>query len=150
MRMQTSPAMTRGNAGYTLLELLVALAIIAMAVTAVPAIYEQVIPNYRVRQFANDFAYHLRSLREAARSEGIMKQINFDALPMQLAPNNGSIPEDTEIEFQPSSLWNSEGVRSLRFYPNGSSNGGEITVIRRNLRVKVVVDWVSGAIQVKQ
>ncbi len=148
--MQTSRAMTSGNAGYTLLELLVALALIAMVVTAVPAIYEQVIPSYRVRQLANDLAYQLRSLREAARSEGTMKQISFDTLPAPLVPGNGSIPEDTVIKFQPTSLWTSAGGRSLRFYPNGSSNGGEVTVSRRNLRVTVAIDWVSGAIQVNQ
>ncbi|MCJ9430039.1 prepilin-type N-terminal cleavage/methylation domain-containing protein [Kordiimonas marina] len=142
----------RSEAGYTLLELMVVLAIISMVVTAAPVIYERLIPSYRTRQFANDLADSLRAMRETARREGKVTQLSFD--PKDGLLSSGSIqlniPSGTSAEYVPDPTAQSAGSSSLMFFPTGASTGGTVKVQRNNLLVLVKVDWISGAVEVKQ
>lgn len=151
-RMRTYPVKIRnGDAGYTLLELLVVVAIISLVVSAAPAIYSRLIPSYQVRQYSNQLAVFARGIREEARSSGNIQSLLFDRETKQIAEVAGMpvSPVSVEVVYDADPVWGGADVDRLTFYANGASNGGTITVSRDNLVVRITIDWVSGAIGVE-
>lgn len=142
----------RSDQGYTLLELLVVMAIISMIVAAAPAVYARLVPGYEVRQFANELAIHMRELRERARETGTTEVVQFaqDTKMLVKAGTGLELPHEMEIVYTPAEIWATADEEQLYFYPNGASNGGEVALKRQNLDVRVKIDWVSGAIEVQQ
>ncbi len=138
--------------GYTLLELLVVLAIISLIVSAAPTVYSNVVPTFQVRQFANDLATQLRQLRDRSRAESKISVMDFDGSSnaSALSAIGVTVPDDVTATFEPAEIWATDGMTQLQFFPTGSSNGGTVTLRRDTLEVVIRIDWVSGAVQVEQ
>lgn len=151
--MPTSLATT--DAGYTLLELLVVVALVAMVLSAMPSVYGQLVPSYRVRQFADDLANHARALREHARRHQVVTEIRYvqSGQAFLALGENISVPASVTVEFTPSSIAGQEsqtGGGAVSFYPTGASTGGTFVVSGNGVRSQVVINWLSGAIEVRQ
>lgn len=151
--MPTSLATT--DAGYTLLELLVVVALVAMVLSAMPGVYGQLVPSYRVRQFAEDLANHARALREHARSHQVVTEIRYvqsDQAFLALGEDI-SVPASVTVEFTASSIMNHQSDQdggSVSFYPTGTSTGGTFNISGNGMQTQVVINWLSGAIEVRQ
>ncbi|MBO6504469.1 MAG: prepilin-type N-terminal cleavage/methylation domain-containing protein [Kordiimonadaceae bacterium] len=147
------PASIRGgDAGFTLLELLVVLAILSMVIAAAPTLYSAALPSFKVRQFANDVANAGRFLRERARSEGIegalmvnedLNLISTDALVLEM-------PDDVDVTFAPHVAYGRSSDDAVQFYTTGLNSGGVVSITRRGLTVDVTFDWITGSIEVQQ
>lgn len=151
-KMLTFPAKTKGSeAGYTLLELLVVVAIISLVVSTAPAIYSRLVPSYQVRQFSNELVVFTRTLREKARVSGKVEALVFDPDNKAIMEGMGAPlpPVSLEVSYEAEPAFGEVDNEVLSFYPNGASNGGIITVSRESLTVRVKIDWVSGAVRVE-
>lgn len=155
------PRASDADAGYTLLEVLIVVAILSMTVAAAPTAYSAVYPNYQVRQYANDLANLVRDLRRdairtqqvtaMAFTEGVGAVAVTDA-PTDLEPGARSIaaPDGLDISFAQTMDWKNVGDGRVEFYPSGATSGGVFEISRGGISVGVTIDWVSGSVEVEQ
>ncbi len=142
--------------GFTLLELLVVLAICAMALSvAVPALTKSAATDLKAN--ARTLAAGLRSAREnaIAGNREVTLILDLDLLEMALsAPESVRQSPSRKLSnsihyklFTAESEWLSESRGGIRFFPDGSSTGGRITLSLARAAVVVDVDWLTGRIQ---
>jgi general secretion pathway protein H len=163
---------TRNNpifrtAGFTLLELLVVLAIAGMLVALVPAAVSAVVPGTKARVAAYDMASTLRDARNLAISQSTPVDVVFDlesasyaiadsaptVLPRGMAlviqERSGYVSETRRVARQ--SLSDREEPVTLRFYPDGSSSGLDVRLGPEDGGGYVVrIDWLFGGASVTQ
>lgn len=140
------------DAGYTLLEVLVAVAIISIVAISAPTLYAQTVPKFQVRQYANNVANHLRFLRDSARQDGRARTLSYSATEQLItaAENNALTPSGISVVAEPLGPWQNGAVEEITFYPNGSATGGRLIISRDAVTVTVTIDWISGSIGVEQ
>ena len=155
------------TAGFTLLELLVVLAIAGMLVALVPAAVSAVVPGTKARTAAYDMASTLRDARNLAISQSTPVDVVFDLESDSYAiagspPSN--LPRGMALVIQERSGYVSETRRvaghssfdreepvTLRFYPDGSSSGLHVRLGPGDGGGYVVaVDWLFGGASVTQ
>lgn len=136
--------------GFTLMELLVVLAILGLAVAlSAPAFY-RVLPGLALKTGSHTVATALREARGLAigtNSEVVMLiDLDKHALsvggdrPVQIDPRLGiTLITSTHEIVDP-------GVGGIRFYPDGTSTGGGVTLSLNERQYRVVVDWLTGRV----
>jgi general secretion pathway protein H len=120
-------------AGFTLLELLVVLAIAGLLASLVPSLMSAALPGTKLKIASRDLATVLRNSRSMAVSQGHKVEIrardDIDLEAFVAAPHTGSFPSD---RFR------------IRFHPDGSSSGAAITLRQGRLAYTVDVEWLMG------
>ena len=155
----------RWAAGFTLLELLVVLAIAGMLVALVPAAVSTVVPGTKARVAALDLASTLRDARNLAISQSRTVDVEFDLesasysiadSPIQELPRgmalviqerSGYVSETRRVARFP---FDQQKMRTLRFYPDGSSSGVHVRLGPQNGGYIVAVDWLLGGASVSR
>ena len=139
------------NSGFTLVELLVVLAILALALAVVPPSLTGAIDSARFKSAQRDLVSALRYARSRAvnSQQAASVEINVKQGTMQVAgrQRNLSIPDDvalTLVTAQREQLSAFEGA--IRFYPDGSSTGGQVRFSRDDQVWSINVDWLTGRI----
>ena len=136
------------EAGFTLTELLVVLAIIGLLITAIPALLQSAMPGTRARAAARTLAQDLRAARGQAIASGRATEIRFDTSRQiyLLEPGDRSRSLPNAIHFALSEQKNSQ----IGFQPDGSSNGGTVFVGDGALRHRVSIDWLTGRVAIDE
>ena len=143
----------RLSPGFTLIEMLAVIALIAIAVT-VTAVSLHGRGRGRLDAAAQQMAAGLRDTRTRAmatsRPQGFtvdLRDHSFAApgreprrLPANAAVQVTSAAEDAT----------QAGVARIRFFPDGSSSGGHVVLSVPHHSVLVAVDWLTGAVTVDQ
>jgi general secretion pathway protein H len=139
--------------GFTLLELLVVLAIIGAVLAFVPGFILRDQPGLDVEVAARAIADALRQARSDAVLQNREQLFALDVeqrlfrLGGQRAPVQ--IPRGIEITFRTArSETMSDTIGQIRFFPDGSATGGRIGLALEDQRVEVVVDWLTGLVSV--
>jgi general secretion pathway protein H len=148
------PTLKRRNAGLTLVEVVVALTIAALltavAVPAVGSALERVRANGGMR----DLVVALKTTRHEARASGAEALFTLDvgarvyriAGGRERALNAPDGATVTLLTAESERL--TEAAGAIRFFPDGSSTGGTITVTHRGREQRVEVDWLTGHVRV--
>ena len=138
--------------GFTLVELLVVLAVLGLALTLVVPIGRNAWPVVAARSGAETIAAALREARSdaIARNREAVLIVDLDAHALRL---NGGPPVSLDRDFGLALATGSEevlgaGVGQIRFYPDGTSTGGRVTVALEKKRLDVVVDWMTGRVRI--
>jgi general secretion pathway protein H len=137
--------------GFTLIELLVVLVIIAVALTVVPTLVTS-LPGSRLRAAADDMVATLRELRTQAVGSGRGTALVVDPVSRsyQILPDGARhrFPDVvTAVELTTADPLVASRAELLRFFPDGTADGGVIT-LRHGDRVTIVaVAWPSGRVQ---
>jgi general secretion pathway protein H len=137
--------------GFTLLELLVVLAIMSLVVAIT-------LPNLRLPGFASDTARAARQIASGladARQQAIHTNLE-NAFVVDLAQHSYQIASKPPVSLkgiESLTLLTAErgvidGSRGMiRFYPDGSSDGGELSVKGGDgARITIRVNWLTGRI----
>jgi general secretion pathway protein H len=139
--------------GFTLLELLVVLTIVAVVLAFVPGFLLRGQPGLDVDVAARAIADALRQARSDAVLQNREQLFALDVeerlfrVGGQRAPVQ--IPKGVEITFQTArSEAISEKIGQIRFFPDGSATGGRIGLALDGQGVEVVVDWLTGLVSV--
>jgi general secretion pathway protein H len=139
--------------GFTLLELLVVLAIIGAVLALVPGFMLHGQPGLDVDIAARAVADALRQARSHAVLQNRDQLFALDVeerlfrIDGQRAPVQ--MDKDIEVAFQTArSEVMSETIGQIRFFPDGSATGGRIGLTLDGRRVEVVVDWLTGLVSV--
>ncbi len=140
----------KAQAGFSLLEMLVALSLLALAVgLAAPRL--GVLPaSSLVAADADAVAALLRRARLEAVSGNRMISVAFDVEQRSIAAAGRTIQLNqahvwtlrTGAALQPN---NRQG--RMIFYPDGSASGGQLRIARDDRAALVRVDWLSGRIE---
>jgi general secretion pathway protein H len=151
----TGRAEARLVRGFTLLELLVVLAIAGLLMAAVPPLISAVIPGTELKGATRQLAVSLRHARFSAISRGVPVEITFiGAEPARYVINDKEeqlLPRGATLRIRThdNEVTGDDPFR-LRFFPDGSSNGANILLRREQHNYTVSVDWLMGKIRISQ
>jgi general secretion pathway protein H len=139
--------------GFTLLEIMVVLVIGAMAYAVVVGIPGRGTSMADLKAAARTLAAGLRTAQTTAMATRRDAQLTLDLdaheflVPGVTEPR--ALPKEIELKlFTAQSEVTSDKRGSIRFYPDGSSTGGRITVASGERKYLVDVDWLTGRVTI--
>ena len=143
----------RASAGFTLLELLVVLALMVMVYALALPVISASLPGTELKGAARQLAAGLRKARSQAvtRKEEAVLTIDVEQRNFEVSGDKHSyvLPAKLEISlFTAQSELLRDKVGSIRFYPDGSSTGGRITIASGERKYQVNVDWLTGQVAI--
>ena len=154
MQTKTSRTGETRLAGFTLLEMLVVLTILGLAVLLAMPTLERSLPGLELRTEARDVASILREARARAigRNEVLTMVVDRQARIVradgkQVAQLNPRIAIFTSMEALSSSGTADE---EIRFFPDGTSTGADVTLALGGRQKHVLVDWLTGAVSITE
>ena len=137
--------------GFTLVELLVAFAMVALLVGLVPVAYERLHESSQYRDAVRATLTDLRHARFRALSEGreVRFQVDLDqrSFGVEGRPPR-TLPEPLQMKTTVADIeLDARRTASIRFLPGGGATGGSIDIVRpQGAGVRITVDWLSGAV----
>ena len=139
--------------GYTLLELIVCLFVIALAVGLVIPAVGRGTESLRSRSEVAGFSAMLRHARDQAittgRGHAVVIDVRERRATIIAAPDevrqSRPLPEGLEIQARPP-----EAPLAVRFDPNGVSSGGDFQLVTRNMRYRVTIDPLTGRVRTER
>jgi len=145
----------RPQGGFTLLEILVVLMIATFMFTLVPPLFSGALPGVRLKGAARDLTVTLRDTRSRAIISNAEQILHLDMETRVYRVGNGksvTLPEGTTLTLQPHAGETGPDTdqHTLRFYPDGSSSGGQITLQGDNRAYQLDVDWLTGNIRIEE
>lgn len=139
------------HAGFTLLELLVVLAIASLLIAMVPIAFDRLQEGTQYRNALRTMQSDMRQARQQAVTQGsaVRFQVDLAARTYGVAgktPN--AIPETLQVratvanvELQPNQ------IASIQFLPSGGATGGSVDLLRPSgAGTRLKVDWLSGRV----
>jgi len=139
--------------GFTLLELLVAVAITSLAVAVVPPFVANSLPGAELKTITRELASALKTARSLAvtRNESVSLRLDLDKNQYWITGygNTRQLPEDIDLVlYGADSEIPNEVSGGIRFFSDGSSTGGRVTIVRDKRSYRIDVDWLLGRIVV--
>ena len=141
--------------GFTLLELLVVLVIGAVMYALILGVPFRGASVADLKSAARSLASGLRqaqSMAMVSRRDAVLT-VDMEARAYVLAGETEpkSLPKDIELKlFTAQSEVVSDSRGGIRFYPDGSSTGGRITVKAGERQYLVDVDWLTGRVSIAE
>lgn len=142
---------TASEAGFTLLEMLLVVAILALATAVAMPILARPSDGVRLQATARNLINALRLTRAMAiaRNTGVALAIDVDKRTFASpAIRTQSFGPDimAEVKFaEPERMARSTG--GFGFFPDGSSTGGDVHLRLRGNEAKICVNWLTGEAQ---
>ncbi len=142
-----------GERGFTLLEMVCALAIIAL----LTAVLLPFIPRETSRSRLQAYALQAATLLKADRNAAIVRQASvatFVDAPGRAIRSGASqvalrIPDDVRFDaLLPQTCRQQAALSTISFFANGTSCGGTIALTRLDAGYEIRVNWLTGRIEV--
>lgn len=131
-----------------MVELLVAIAIAGMLMTAVVPSSVRLYESMQYRQSVRDVLTTLGMARHRAIDLGQVQDVQIDPSSNQVILNGdvSQLPDGIELSVTTAAEVNLDQRAVIRFYPEGGSSGGDIVIETpaRGRGVIVTVDWLMG------
>lgn len=142
------------EAGYTLVELLVVLAVMGLLLAAAPVLIKAARPGIEAKAAVRMLANDLRAARATAVANNRETWVILDAPAnfYAIEPDGGGrkLPDGVSLEFR-GPRGDAAGKRIvLRFYPDGSSTGGSVGIASRGRQYWIADHWLTGRISIHE
>lgn len=143
------------STGFTMMELLVVVAIMALVAAMAMPVLGSGPSTSALRGGARELAAGLRF----ARSEAVAKRhetfvaIDLSGRRFKVAddPREHQLPREAELKlFTAQSDIVNDTTGSIRFFPDGGSNGGRITLAYGERKFDIDVDWLTGRVSIQE
>lgn len=143
----------RKQSGFTLIELLVVVAIMGFAYALASPMFTSGISGAELRASARQLAAGLRKARSEAVSHGREEVMTIDVEARQFqvgrTPKHYQLPKGVTIElFTAQSERIGASTATIRFFPDGGSTGGRVTVSAKGRSYGVDVNWLTGQVAI--
>lgn len=137
--------------GFTLVELIVVMAIAALVMTAVPGLFSAAFPGIEMKSAARRTAAMVRLARDSAirRAEEQVLRVDLEEHRLSLAGYRPlSLPKGVDLGLEAASREMADDRHgAIRFFPDGSSTGGRILLTRRGHGYQIGVTWLTGRVE---
>jgi general secretion pathway protein H len=136
--------------GYTLIELLAVLVLVAAIVALGAATISRKLPGQRLKQSAKELAAQLRYTRAQAIATGQPRVFMIDANTREWRAGErriGTLSKD--IAIVATGARNEQqrpGVAAVRFFPEGAATGGRIVLRNGRAAWQLDVQWLTGEV----
>jgi general secretion pathway protein H len=154
----TGPPPARGRlrgreGGFTLIEVVLVLVIGAIAYTLILTLPARGASSADLKAAARTLASGLRQAQTMAmatrRDSALTVDVESREFTVSGVPEIRQLPKTLEIKlFTAQAEVTSERRGAIRFYPDGSSTGGRITVATGERKYLVDVDWLTGRVSI--
>ena len=138
---------TEAPAGFTLLELLAVLVILALSAPAVMSIGRASLESAHVRSFLVESEAMFREARTAAIETRSQTAVMIDTKGRRLSLAGGGrvleMPRGVSLDAKVA-VPKDGGIPSIRFFPSGGSTGGELTFNYRGRSYDLRINWLTG------
>ncbi|GHE20920.1 GspH/FimT family pseudopilin [Halomonas urumqiensis] len=136
------------RAGFTLVELMVVLAIVAMTVAVVPPLVVKVMPAMQAQAAARELASGLREARSTAMADNreVVVEIDLErrTYHWQGQRIRAELPSHVALDVLTGDAVGTRG--QFHFYPDGSASGGRASLAWRGREWVVDIDWLTGRV----
>jgi general secretion pathway protein H len=140
------------DAGFTLFEVLVVLAIVGLVTAVVTPVLFRGLGGTQARTVAYEVAAALRQARGEAVAQNTDVAVTFDLGRRAYAVERSRprpVPDGVAIELYAASVEQIDAATGgIRFFPDGSATGGQVTIGDGAARYNVDVDWLTGRVRV--
>ncbi|MGY4494924.1 GspH/FimT family protein [Pseudomonas sp. TE3610] len=136
------------RSGFTLLELLLVIALMAVALGVLGVGLGRGMEAARERQALRDIVGALRQARTQSVLSGVPAQVRFDLPGHRFqAPGQaqGRWPADLALQLTTAA----DLGPAVAFYPDGSSSGGNLLLARGERRWRIDVSWLLGDVRLQ-
>jgi general secretion pathway protein H len=139
------------EAGFTLIEMLVVLAILVLTTALVAPLVSGGSEGARLQMAASDLASAFRVTRSAAiaRNTETSLMIDVDRRTFRSSVvSQRSFAQDIDAKLTfASGLGTGASDGGFQFFPDGSSTGGDVTLSLRGQQTKLCIDWLTGEVR---
>ena len=136
--------------GFTLLELIVVLVLVALVVALGAGVMSRQMPGQRLQQSARELASQLRFTRAQAIATGESQLFTLDTTNREWTAGekrSGKLARDIAIVATGArNEQQREGVAAVRFFPEGAATGGRIVLSHGNAAWQIDVQWLTGEV----
>jgi general secretion pathway protein H len=143
----------RGSRGVTLLELLIVLSIMAVLAALVVPRFTSGVSTSALKGATREIAAGLRLARSEAlatrKETRLVLDLEQRAFRVEPDPRVHALPKEIELKlFTAQSDLLSDKVGTVRFFPDGGSNGGRVTLAAGERKYNVDIDWLTGRVAI--
>lgn len=140
--------------GFTLLELLVVLAIAGLLLAAVPPLLSQALPGLELKSGARQLAAGLRFARDRALATRQETWVEMDVEQREVTVSGRDgrlrLSQDLNLSLIGADTERTDESRGgIRFYPDGTSTGGRVILSHAHQGYQIDVDWLTGQVRVR-
>lgn len=144
----------RTQYGFSLLELMAVLVLVAIAVTVASVSISNSLGSAKIQAASRDLVAALRYTRGQAIVKGEQKTLDVDLEAMSYtAPGREAVKFPDKIEVKLLTAQNElvhDKAGRIRFYPDGSSTGGHVSIIAGTREWRVNVGWLTGEVDLEE
>jgi len=139
--------------GVTLLEMLIVLSIMAVLAALVIPRFTGGVSISELKGATREIAAGLRLARSEAlatrKETRLLLDLEQRTFRLEADPRVHSLPKQIELKlFTAQSDLLSEKVGAIRFFPDGGSNGGRVTLAAGERKFNVDIDWLTGRVAI--
>ena len=140
--------------GFSLLEMIAVITIIGMAYVLLPKMVFAGVSGAELRSNARAVATGLRITRDAAINTKRETVLSLDMENRVFTlPNDAKVHklnDQLDVKLYTSAVdLISDKIGTIRFFPDGSSNGGRVTIAAGERGFEIDVDWLTGHVTIK-
>ena len=148
MKPAGSSLVSRTSAGFTLLEILLVLAILGLVAALTLPTLRRPPDKLRLEAAARTLMSGLRSSRvEAiARNDDVVVTMHVDRRILESSTGSTiQIDQEISVEMIFAAAERRRGAAgAIRFFPDGTSSGGDIILTLNKRRARISVNWLTG------
>lgn len=140
------------SSGFTLLELTVVLFLLGLVYALSGPMLDAGATGLQMKSAARQIAAGMRKARSTAAAEHRESTVTLDVEKREFTVSGDSktyrLPAQLNITlFTAQSEMLQEKTGSIRFYPDGSSTGGRVTISAGESKLAIDVDWLTGRVR---
>jgi general secretion pathway protein H len=141
----------KAQSGFTVLELLVVLTLVTVMMAVVPPLLFGGISGAELKGSARKLAAGLKYARNHAITNNgeavFILDLDRRRFGITGRQREYALPDDIEVSMVTArSELDAEHIGKIRFFPDGTSTGGRITLVRGERSYAVDVNWLTGQV----